>query len=83
MNFRVIKNIMQVQKLMSRMKKLEKEMQELRSSIYSNVKVSRIKSKTRMHKAALDFLILKNIPDKLELDSVEMIRNERKHARGY
>lgn len=68
---------------MSRMKKLEKEMQELRSSIYSNVKVSRIKSKTRMHKAALDFLILKNIPDKLELDSVEMIRNERKHARGY
>ncbi|NJD53694.1 MAG: hypothetical protein FIB07_12600 [Candidatus Methanoperedens sp.] len=65
------------------MKKLEKEMQELRSSIYSNVKVSRIKSKTRMHKAALDFLILKNIPDKLELDSVEMIRNERKHARGY
>jgi len=74
---------MQVQKVLTRMKKLEKEMQELRSSIYSNVKVSRIKSKKGMHKAALDFLTLKDIPDKLELDSIEIIRNERKHAIGY
>jgi hypothetical protein len=74
---------MQTQKVMSRMKKLEKEMQELRCNIYSNIKVSGIKSKKEMHKAAQDFLKLKDIPDKPGFDSVEMIRSERKHARGY
>jgi len=52
---------MQVQKVLTRMKKLEKE----------------------MHKAALDFLKLKDIPDKIEISSVEMAISERKHAQGY
>ena len=74
---------MQVQKVLTRMKKLEKEMQELRKGIYSQTRVSAVKPKKAMHKAALDFLKLKDIPDKIEISSVEMVRNERKHARGY
>jgi len=72
---------MQVQKVLTRMKKLEKEMQELRKGIYSQTRV--VKPKKAMHKAALDFLKLKDIPDKSEISSVEMVRTERKHARGY
>ena len=74
---------MQVQKVLTRMKKLEKDMQELRKGIYSQTRVSEVKSKKAMHKAALDFLKLKDIPDKIEISSVEMVRTERKHARGY
>jgi hypothetical protein len=65
------------------MKKLEKEMQELKKGLYSQTRVSEVKPKKAMHKAALDFLKLKDIPDKIEIISVEMVRNERKHARGY
>jgi len=65
------------------MKKLEKEMQELRKGIYSQTRDSADKPKKAMHKAALDFLKLKDIPDNIEISSVEMIRTERKHARGY
>ncbi len=60
---------MQVQKVLSRMKKLEKEMQELRRGLYSQIEVSVIKPKKVMHKAALDFLNLKDIPDKIDLSS--------------
>ena len=74
---------MQVQKVLTRMKKLEKEMQELRKGIYSQTRVCAVKSKKEMHKAALDFLKLKDIPDNIEISSVEMVRTERKHARGY
>lgn len=74
---------MQIQKVLSRMKKLEKEIQELRKGLYSQMRVSSIKPKKSMHKAALDFLKLKDIPDKTEINSVELIRKERKHARGY
>ena len=74
---------MQFQKVLSRMKKLEKEMRELRNGIYSQTEVSIIKPKEVMHKAAIDFLKLKDIPDKIEISSVELMRNERKHARGY
>ena len=65
------------------MKKLEKEMQELRKGIYSQTRVSAVKPKKEMNKAALDFLKLKDIPDKIEISSIEMVRTERKHARGY
>jgi len=65
------------------MRKLEKEIQELRRGLYSPAEVSSIKPKKAMHKAALDFLKLKDIPDKIEISSVELIRKERKHARGY
>ena len=74
---------MQVQKALNRMRKLEKEMQELRRGLYSQMGVSSIKPKKAMHKAALDFLKLKDIPDKIEISSVELVRKERKHARGY
>jgi hypothetical protein len=74
---------MQVQKVLTRMKKLEKEMQELKKGIYSQTRVCAVKPKKAMHKAALDFLKLKDIPDKIEINSVEMVRTERKHARGY
>ncbi|MDP3104092.1 MAG: hypothetical protein Q8M95_05740 [Candidatus Methanoperedens sp.] len=74
---------MQVQKALTRMKTLEKEVWKLRKSIYSQTEGSIIKPKKVMHKAALDFLKLKNIPDTIEINSVELVRNERKHARGY
>ncbi len=74
---------MQARKVLNRIKKLEKEMQELRRGLYSQMEVSSIKPKKAMHKAALDFLKLKDIPDKIEINSVELIRKERKHARGY
>ena len=74
---------MQSRRVLNRMKKLEKELQELRRGLYSQMEVSSIKSKKAMHKAALDFLKLKDIPDKIEINSVELIRKERKHARGY
>ena len=74
---------MQVQKVLSRMKKLEKEMRELRQNLYSNREISAIKPKKGMHKAATNFLKLKDVPDKIEFCSVELIRKERKHARGY
>lgn len=73
---------MQVQRVLTRLKKLEKEMQELRKGIHSQTRVSAVKPNA-MHKAALDFLNLKDIPDKIEISSVEMVRAERKHARGY
>lgn len=65
------------------MKRLEKELRELRRGLYSQMEVSSIKPKKAMHKAALDFLKLKDIPDKIEISSVELVRKERKHARGY
>jgi len=65
------------------MEKLEKEMHEVRRSLYSQLGVSLTKSKRRMHNAALDFLKIKEIPDKIEIDSVDLVRKERKHARGY
>ena len=74
---------MQVQKALNRMEKLEKEMHEVRRSLYSQLGVSLTKSKRRMHNAALDFLKIKEIPDKIEIDSVDLVRKERKHARGY
>ncbi|MFZ3384518.1 MAG: hypothetical protein WA144_11395 [Candidatus Methanoperedens sp.] len=46
------------------MKKLEKEMQELKKGIYSQTRVTAVKPKKAMNKAALDFLKLKDIPDK-------------------
>jgi hypothetical protein len=79
----VIKNIMQSQKVLTRMKKLEKEIRELRIGINSQTGISIVKPRTEMHKAALDFLKLKDIPDKIEISSVELVRKERKHARGY
>ncbi len=60
--------------------KLEKEVQELRLCLYSQTEVSSIKPKKAMHKKALDFLKLKDIPDKIEISSVELVRKERKHA---
>ncbi len=74
---------MQVQKALNRMEKLEKEMQEIRRSLYSQIEVSLTKSKKKMHKAALDFLKLKDLPDEIEISSVELVRKERKHGRGY
>lgn len=74
---------MQVQNVLTRMKKLEKEMQELKKGLYSQTRVSAAKPKKWMHKAALDFLKLKDIPDKIEISSIEIVRTERKHARGY
>ena len=74
---------MQVQKVLGRMRKLEKEMRELRRGLYSQIEVSVIKPKRGMHRAALDFLKLKEIQDKIEISSVELVRKERKHARGY
>ncbi len=76
-------NIMQSQKVLTRMKKLEKEIRELRIGIYSQTGISMVKPGKAMHKAALDFLKLKDIPDKIEISSVELVRKERKHARGY
>ncbi|HEY9205925.1 MAG TPA: hypothetical protein VIO58_08385 [Candidatus Methanoperedens sp.] len=74
---------MQGQKALNRMKRLEKEMHELKCSIYSQMKASSITGKRKMHNAALGFLKLKDIPDKIELSSVELVRKERKHGRGY
>ncbi len=74
---------MQVQKVLKRMNKLEKEIQELRQGLYSQIEISSIKPKKTMNKAALDFLKLKDIPDKIEISSVELVRKERKHAKGY
>ncbi len=74
---------MQAQKMLNRMKKLEKEMQEISRSLYSQIGASLTVPKKRMHKAALDFLKLKEIPDKTEISSVELVRKERKHARSY
>lgn len=65
------------------MKKVEREIQELRRGLYSQLEVSVTKPKKRMHRAALDFLKLKEIRDKIEISSVELLRKERKHARGY
>ncbi len=65
------------------MKKLEKEMQELKQGLYSRFEVSASKPKKAMHRAATEFLEIKNIQDKIEVSSVELIRKERKHARGY
>lgn len=74
---------MQVQKVLGRMRKLEKEMQELRRGLYSRTEVPIVKQKRGMHRAALDFLKLKEIQDKIEISAVELVRKERKHARGY
>ena len=74
---------MQVQKVLGRIKKLEKEMQELRRGLYSQIEVPIVKQKREMHKAALDFLKLKEVQDKIELSAVELVRKERKHERGY
>ncbi len=74
---------MQIQKALNRMEILEKEMQRVRRSLISHVEISLTRQKKTMHKAALDFLNLKNMPDIIELGSVELIRKERKHARGY
>ena len=74
---------MQTQRFLNRVEKLEKEIQKVKRSLYACTKVSSIKSKKRMHNAALDFLKLQDIPDKIKIDSVEQVRRERKHARGY
>lgn len=74
---------MQALRVLARMKKLEKEMQELRRGLYSRLEVTASKPKKAMHRAATEFLELKNIQDKIEASSVELIRKERKHARGY
>ena len=74
---------MQAKRVLARMKKLEKEMQELRRGLYSHLEVSASKPKKAMHRAATEFLELKNIQEKIDADSVELIRKERKHARGY
>ena len=74
---------MQTRRVLAMMKKLEKEIQELRRGLYSHLEVSASKSKKGMHRAATEFLELKNIRDKIEAGSVELIRKERKHARGY
>ncbi len=59
------------------------ELQELKRGLYSQMKASSITGKRKMHSAALDFLKLKDIPDKIENSSVELVRKERKHGRGY
>ncbi len=74
---------MQVQKVLNRMEILEKEMHKVRRSLYSQIEVSITRPKKTMHRAALDFLKLKDIPDRIEISSVELVRKERKHARGY
>lgn len=74
---------MQIQKVLNRVENLEKELQKVKRSLYSYPEASRIKSKKKMHNAALDFLKLQDIPDKIKIDSVELVRRERKHARGY
>lgn len=74
---------MQIQKVLNRVENLEKEIQKVKRSLYSYTEISRIKSKKRMHKAALDFLKLQDIPDKIKIEAVELVRQERKHARGY
>ncbi len=74
---------MQIRKVLNRVESLEKEILAVKLSLYSSTEVSRIKSKRRMHNAALDFLKLADIPDKIKIDSVELVRQERKHARGY
>ncbi len=74
---------MQGQKVLNRMKRLEKELHELKRGLHSQMKVSSITGKRGMHNAALGFLKLKDIPDKIEISSVELVRKERKHARGY
>lgn len=71
---------MQVQKVLGRMRKLEKEMHELRRGLYSRTEVHIVKQKRGMHRAALDFLKLKEIQDKIEISAVELVRKERKHA---
>lgn len=83
MNWQVIKTVMQTRRVLARMKKLENEIQELRRGLYSHLEVSASKSKKEMHRAASEFLELKNIQDIIEAGSVELIRKERKHARGY
>lgn len=74
---------MQVQKVLNRMEILEKEMHKVRRSLYPQIEVSITRPKKAMHRAALDFLKLKDIPDRIEISSVELVRKERKHARGY
>jgi hypothetical protein len=74
---------MQAQKVLSRMDKLEKEMSEIRRSLHTQIEISLTNSKSKMHKAALDFIKLEDIPDTFEIGSVELVRQERKHARGY
>ena len=74
---------MKIQRVLNRVEKLEKEIQKVKRSLYTYTEVSRIKSKNRMHNAALDFLKLQDSPDKIKIDSVELVRGERKHARGY
>jgi hypothetical protein len=74
---------MQIQRVLNRVEKLEREIQKVKRSLYTCTEFSRIKSKKRMHNAALDFLKLQDIPDKIKIDSVELVRRERKHARGY
>ncbi len=74
---------MRIQKVLNRVESLEKEILKVKRNLYSCTEVSHIKSKKRMHNAALDFLKLQDIPDIIKLDSVELVRQERKHARGY
>ncbi len=71
---------MQIRKALNQVERLEKEILEVKRSLYSSSEFSRIKSKKRMHSAALDFLKLQDIPDKIKIDSVELVRQERKHA---
>ncbi len=51
-------------------------MHDVRRSLYSRLGVSLTKSKRRMHNAAPDFLKIKEIPDKVEIDSVDLVRKE-------
>ncbi len=74
---------MRIQKVLNRIENLEKEILKVKRSLYSSTEVSRIKSKKRMHSAALAFLKIQDIPDKIKIDAVELVRRERKHARGY
>lgn len=60
------------------MGKLDEDMLRVIRRFYSKIKLT--KEKRAMHKAALDFLKLKDIPDKIELGSVELVRKERTHA---
>jgi len=73
---------MQIQKVLDRVEDLEKEIQKVKRSLFPHIEISPI-SKKRMHDAALDFLKLQEIPDIIDIDSVELVRRERKHAGGY
>jgi hypothetical protein len=50
---------------------------------YIKVTIPGTLPKKRMPNATLEFLKLQEAPDKIKIDSVELVRQERKHARGY